>query len=840
MRVPVSWLKEFVDITLPLEELAEKLTVSGLEVSHIEYIGLPGGDDKERLVWDREKLVIGHILKVEQHPNANRLVLATVNYGSPELEVVVTGAPNLFDYVGQGDISHLGLYTPFALEGAEVYDGHKEGQVKMKLKGKELRGIFNRCMVCSAKELGLGDEHDGIMLLTDQAYTPGTPLQDVFGDAVLEVDIIPNIARCASVIGVAREIAAHTNQKVRYPSFEVTQTGPSIEGKVKISTENPDLNPRFVAYLIEGVELKPSPAWMQRRLQLAGQRPINVVVDISNYVMLEIGQPNHTFDYDYMRGRANQYDPAGPVHIITRLAKPGEKLTTLDGQEREMPPFTILVTDPAGNLSVGGIMGGENSEINDQTKNVLLEAAGWNYINIRRSTHALKLHSEAGFRFSRGVHPSQALLGAKRAAELLRLYAGGTVAQGVIDYYPNPYPPVVINLDPTYVQRWSGLNISKEEIKTLLERLDFVVEDKGAHLQVTTPDYRLDVEGQHDLVEEVCRLVGYANIPSSEMGDVLPPQRGNRELEREERIKDVLVKCGLQEVITYRLTTPEREAKLLVNTTPDDRPYLRLQNYISHDRVAMRHNLLASVAEIAAENSKYSGRIAIFEVGKIYIMGEEGILPDELTRLAIVLTGQRATPYWKAGEPEQLDFFDLKGVIEELVETLHLEGISYEVGEHPSFRPGRTARLMWHDKQVGYFGELHPLVTEALEFRTDAPVLAADLDLDLLVKKMKETAKFAPISIYQDVREDLAVVVDKSIPAGQVAEVMQKSGGFLLKSVELFDVYEGQNIPAGKRSLAYHLVYQATDKVLKDKDVVKLRGKIIRELETRLGAKLRD
>ena len=526
MRVPISWLKDYVDISLPIEEMAEKLTIGGLEVKNIDYIGLPGGRDKERLVWDREKLVIGQILEVNQHPDADRLVLARVEYGGAETETVVTGAPNLFPYLGHGDLSGRNLYSPFALEGAVVYDGHKEGQVKMTLKGRNLRGIFNRCMLCSEKELGLSEEHEGILIMTGD-YLPGAPLQDVLGDAVLEIDIIPNIARCASIFGVARELAALTGQPLRPPSYDLTQTGPSVAGKVVLETEEPELNPRFVALLIEGVAQKPSPEWMQRRLKLAGQRPINVVVDISNYVMLEMGQPNHTFDYDFLRRRADQYDPDGPVKIVTRLPRDGETLTTLDGEKRTLHPFNILVTDPAGALSLGGIMGGEESEIGGKTTNVLLEAAAWNFINIRRSGHALKINSEAGFRFSRGVHPSQALLGARRAAELLRLYAGGTVAEGIVDYYPLPPQPEPIPFTAVELLRVGGIELTHAEIKEMLERLAFTVEEKGDHLLITSPDYRLDIEGSHDIAEELLRLYGYDRIPTAEMADSLPPQRNN-------------------------------------------------------------------------------------------------------------------------------------------------------------------------------------------------------------------------------------------------------------------------------------------------------------------------
>ncbi len=844
MLVPISWLKDYVDINMSVEELATMLTIAGLEVEGIDYIGIPGGNNKNRLVWDREKIVIGHILKVEQHPNADRLVLATVNYGGDEDEVTVTGAPNLFQYLGQSDLSDLKLYSPFAMEGAELYDGHKEGQVKTKLKGRPLRGIHNRCMLCSEKELGISDEHEGIMIL-DGDQTPGTPIQDVLGDAVLSIDIIPNIARCASIVGVAREVAALTGQKVRYPSYELVQEGPSVTDKVVITTENPELNPRFVAIVIKGVEQKPSPQWMQRRLKLAGQRPINVVVDISNYVMLEMGEPNHTFDYDFLRRRADQYNGSdGPIHIITRLPAEGEKVTTLDGVTRELPPTTILVTDPAGPLSLGGIMGGEDSEISDSTTNVLLEAASWNFINIRRSATLLKLNSEAGFRFSRGVHPSQSILGARRAAELLRQLAGGTVSQGIIDYYPKPSQPTVLKLTEAEVQRIGGINPSLTEIQQMLESLEFGVENKGDHLLVTSPDHRLDIEFTNDLVEEVCRMYGYDRLPSTEMSDTLPPQRTNEKLENEERIKDILVQLGMQEIITYRLTTPERENKLLppeTGITPDDRPYVTLANPITVDRVAMRHSLLASALETAAANSRFNEYIALFEIGQIYLASEEGNLPDELTRLSMVLTGPQQQVYWQNNsQSDTLDFFDLKGIVEALLAGLHVAGLTVEAASHPTFRPGRTARLLLGEQQLGLMGELHPLVVEGFDIRTERPVLAAELDVDLLIGQIPPWHHVEPISSYPAVHEDLALVVDKLLPASQVETQIRQAGGFLLKDVALFDIYEGSQISTGKKSLAYHLTFQSPGKTLMDKDVKKQRQRILQQLERQLGAKLRE
>ena len=842
MQIPISWLKDYVDIVLPVEELAETLTIAGLEVEKIDYIGVPGGNDKERLVWERDKLLLGQVLKVEQHPDADRLVLATVEYGGEDVEVCVTGAPNLFPYLNQGDLTAQKLFSPFALEGATVYDGHKEGQTKMKLKGRKLRGIYNRCMVCSEKELGISDEHEGIILMTGD-YVPGTPCQDVFGDVIFHIDIIPNIARCASIVGVAREVAALTNQELRLPDYDVQMDGPSSEGKVVLRTENPDLNPRFVAVVIEGVEQKPSPYWMQRRLRMAGMRPINVVVDISNYVMLEMGQPNHTFDYDFLRQRADAYaGPDQPIELITRLAHEGETVTTLDGTEHKLLPYNIMVTDPASNLSIGGIMGGYDSEIHDRTTNVLLEAAAWNYINIRRSSHALKINTDAGFRFSRGVHPSQAILGARRAAELLRTLAGGTIQKGILDYYPNKPEAVVVDLYAAEVTRLSGLTLSLDEIGALLQKLAFGVENKGTHLEVTAPDHRIDIEGSHDLVEEVCRMYGYDRLPATIMQDVLPPQRSNTVLDKEERIRDTLVDLGMQEIITYRLTTSEIEGRILASSPerPDDRPFIELANPITVDRVALRHSVLASVLDVVAENSRYRDRIAVFEIGQIYLVAEEGVLPDELTRLALVLTGPRAVGHWTNGDlPAGYDFFDMKGLVEDLLDNVHVSGLRVEAAEHPTFRPGRTARLMLFEKQLGIMGEIHPLVAEAYDIRSEHPVLAAELDLEVLFPKMKAAFKMDPISAYPPVREDIAMIVDANMSNAEVEAVLRKTGGFLLKELTLFDVYTGQGIPEGKKSLAYHLTFQAPNKTLSEREIVRQRTRIIKAIESQLGAQLR-
>lgn len=839
MRVPVSWLKEFVDIDLSIEALAELLTTAGLEVEHVHYIGIEGGHDKERLRWDPEKLVISQILKVEQHPNADKLVLATVEYGADEPEVVVTGAPNLQPYKGQGDLTDKQLYSPLALEGATLYDGHKEGYVKTKLKSKALRGIENRSMLCSEKELGISDEHEGIMILNQG--TPGTPLTEVFGDAIFEIDIIPNIARCASILGVAREIAALTNVPLKVPQPAFPRKGESIEGRVTVRTEDEALNPRFTLTKIEGVTLGPSPEWMQRRLRLVGMRPINVVVDISNYVMMEIGQPNHTFDYDFLRKRADEYNPKGPIELITRMPQEGETLTTLDGAEHQLKPFNILVTDPKGVLSLGGIMGGAESEIQDDTTNVLLESASWDFMNIRRSANALKINTDAGFRFSRGVHPSQASLGALRVCQLLHELAGGTVSADTVDMYPTPYEAKALPLTTNDVKRIGGVELSLEEIKTLLERQHFDVSLDGDKLMVKSPDTRLDIHMTNDIVEEVCRIYGYDNIPNGNMADPLPPQRNNIPLGQEMFVKDLLVDLGFQEIITYRLTNPERENKLTPGMSLPEDPnegYVALANSISVDKTVMRKSVLACALDIVAENSKFIQDLSVFEWGKIYLPDEAH--PVEKLQLALVMTGKRQQQHWiDPNAPTSYDFFDLKGVLDALLEACHISQWDVVPTEHPTFTPGRTAELLVEGKRVAVFGKVHPLVVEAFDIRINTHLLAAEIDVEVLQAYLQPAFTVEPISTFPAVQEDIALVVEQSMPASQVEAEIRKAGGFLLRDVELFDVYEGEQLEEGKRSLAYHLTFQSPQKTLTDKEVGKQRKKIISQLEKSLGVSLR-
>jgi len=838
MQVPLSWLQDYVNITLPVPELAERMTLAGLEVEAIQYIGIDGAD----LVWERDKFIIARILAVRPHPNADRLVLAEVDYGADAPEILVTGAPNLFPYLGQ-DLSGRDINSPMVLEGATIYDGHKEGLVKTKLKGRQVRGVMNRHMLCSEKELGISEEHEGIMLL-ETAAAPGTPLQDVLGDAVLHLDLTPNLARCQSIVGVAREVAALTGQTLRYPSLEVLMEGPPAAEAIRVEIENSTLSPRFTATLIREVTIGPSPEWMQRRLKLAGVRPISNIVDITNYVMMELGQPLHAFDYDLLKKRAGENVPT----IIVRPAKPGEGMKTLDGVERIFNEYDILITDTAGPVGIGGVMGGTDTEVHDETRNVLLEAANFNLVNIRRTAQAHKLPSEASARFGKGIHPADAIRSARRAAELMRTLAGGVVGQGIVDNYPAPPEPVVATVTPGQVERALDIRLEQGQIIAILEALQFQCQVQEGVIHAIVPDHRLDIgtglAGTADLLEEIARIYGYDRIPESEMADRLPPLRANVALEREERTRDLLVAAGLQEVISYRFTTPEAEARILPpGVRPDDRPYTTMTNPISQDRTVLRHTLLETMLDAVAANIRHPlGRhVALFEIGSVYLASEEGVLPDEPARLCMGMAGRRETAGWMGGDEGLMDFFDLKGVLEALADGWRIDDVHYEPTEHPTFYPGRVARLSLPDgAYLGTAGQVHPLVARQFDMPGDIPLLAAELDLDALLAAIPAGFKVEPSPQYPAVYRDIALVVDDGVPAAEVQRLITQTGGRMLADVSLFDVYRGEQLPAGKKSLAYALAFQSPTKTLTDKEANKLRDKIVRRLEREIGAQLRS
>ena len=671
MKVPVSWLKDFVDIDLNLEELAKLMTMIGLEIDEIRLVGLamPPGDRHEfkiyGLSWEPSKFVVAQINEVLPHPNADRLVLCRLFDGDQEI-IVLTGAPDLYPFKGIGPLDKP-LKVAYAREGAQLYDGHQPGYQLMTLKRTKIRGVESFSMVCSEKELGISDSHEGIILLDDDAPT-GMALVDYMGDAVLEVAILPNMIRCASILGVAREIAASTGKPLKIPKNTVEMNGAAIEGQVSVEIRDAALNPRFVLGLIKGIKAQPSPYQIQRRLFLAGMRPINSIVDATNYVMLETGEPLHAFDYDVLVQRAGGKAPK----IITRPASPKEKLITLDRVERTLDEYTILVTDTAGALSLAGVMGGMDSEVTESTRNVLLEGATWNFINVRRTVSAQRLESEAAYRFARGLHPALAEEGVLNGLRRMVEWSGGEIASGLVDDYPHPLEDVFVSITPAEVKRLLGIDLSAGDIALLLNKLEFETTIDGVTVRAKMPPHRVDIStdeltGKADLMEEIARMYGYDRIPSSRIADPLPPQRANIRMEREEELRDKLVSLGLQEVVTYRMSSPEREKRIFpAGSGQTDFDYVRLQNPISTDRVVMRRHLLASMLEIVERNARLSEKLEMFEIGPEFIPKSDQDLPEEHLKLVIAMTGLRYKPAWDMGEVKNIDFFDMKGLLEAL------------------------------------------------------------------------------------------------------------------------------------------------------------------------------
>lgn len=827
MRVPLSWLKEFVDISLPVAELAERLTFAGLEVASLETLGLPGA----ALPWDPERIVVGEILEIRPHPNADRLVLATVAYGAATPKTVVTGAPNL-------RVGEKGQKVALALEGARHWDGHAPTPTITTLTGRKVRGIYSDGMVLSEKELGLSDDHSGVLILEEEAPV-GRPLAEYLGDVVLDLEITPNMARCMSVLGVAREVAALTGVRVRYPRVEMRAEGGPVEEYVSLHIEDPALCARYTATVIAGVQVGPSPEWMRRRLRLSGIRPINNIVDVTNYVMLEWGQPLHAFDYDVLVRRAR-----GRPRITVRAARPGETLTTLDGVTRALTPERLLIADTAGPIAVAGVMGGAETEVTDATRTVLLESANFHFLSIRKTAQALKLPSEASARFGRGVPPSSALPAGVRATELMRAVAGGTIARGVADCYPAPQVPPTVILTTGEVERILGMNLPRAEIARILTALEFACEPEGeTALRVTAPEHRLDigtgVTGAADLIEEVARIYGYDRIPVTEMADTLPPQRDRVAIDLEERVRDLLAMAGLQEVITYRLTTPEREAALLPGTEPaTERPYVRVSNPISADRVVMRQTLLPGLLEVMAQNARLRERLWFFEIGPVFLPGGASGLPEEPRRLAIGVAGRIAPASWREADPPPADFFDCKGVLEALLAGLHLAAAGFEPADHPGFAPGRTARVLVEGRVLGILGEIHPRVRAAFDLPA-GPVCLAELDLEALLALVPLTYRVRAVPRFPPALRDIALVVDEAVAAADLVAVVRSAGGSLLADVRLFDVYRGPQLPPGQKSLAFSLVFQAPDRTLTDAEVEAEKRRIVEAAARQLRARLR-
>ncbi|MQF90948.1 MAG: phenylalanine--tRNA ligase subunit beta [SAR202 cluster bacterium] len=799
MKVPLSWLKQYVDVDLPAQDLAHRLTMAGIEVGEVEVIG----------GWS--EVFVGHVTGVRPHPNADRLRLCVVSTGSEELEVVC-GAPNVA----------AGQNICFAKVGANIYNTHTERHEV--LEAAKIRGVESRGMICSAVELGLGDDHSGIIELPEDAPV-GALLVDYLGDTVLDLELTPNRLDCLSVLGVAHEVAALTGKTVKEPETNYKEAGAPITEQIYISVESPELCRRYTASLLQGVKIGPSPQWLQDRLTRAGLRPINNVVDVTNFVMLEYNQPLHSFDYDLIKDAT----------VIVRRARPDEMLTTLDGVERKLTVENLVIADANYAIGLGGVIGGANSEISVNTVNVLLESATFDGANNRETAQTLELRTEATLRFEKGLRPELAPIALRRATGLIQEVAGGTVAPGIVDVLSDEGADApVVPLTGEKIRRMLGMEVDQKRVQETLDALGFTWEFAGeSELKVTVPYWRNDVNIEEDLVEEVVRTIGYDLVPTTMLSSPIPFQQPVPVMGLRDQIKDLLASEGIQEVINYPLVTLQ-QLDQVEQLDPANLP-MRVTNPMSADREYLRTTLRASLlATLAANQSHGSGPFRLFEAGRVF-WPREGDLPDERETVAGVLAGLRHEPSWLEDD-SLLDFYDAKGVVELVLNRLGVSA-TYEPSDDPSFHPGRCAVIKVADAVIGVVGEVHPVVMDRLGL--ESPQVAAfELYLGPILAALPAgQQQFEPLPRYPSATRDLALVMPTDVDAGQVTRLILRHRG--VDRADLFDIYAGENIAEGTKSLAFHVYFQARDRTLTNEEVNRSLDGLLRTLERELKVTLR-
>jgi phenylalanyl-tRNA synthetase beta chain len=678
-------------------------------------------------------------------------------------------------------------------------------------------------MVCSERELGLGDDHSGIVELPEDAPV-GKSLAEYMGDVVFDVEVTPNRPDCLSVLGIAREVAALTGNIVKEPDLSYTEEGDSIEGLVSVEIADPILCPRYTASIVQEIEMGPSPRWMQERLLKAGQRPISNVVDVTNYVMLEYGQPLHAFDYTTLRDGK----------VIVRPAQDQEILVTLDEVQRQLKPPMLVIADAERSVGLAGVMGGLNTEMTENTTTVLLESANFDAINTRRTSQAMRLRSESSSRFDKGLQPELAAVALRRATQLILQLAGGKACKGIVDAYPQPRERPTISFTLSRLKKVLGIEVPLKRVDEILTSLAFsTIKQNDSTLAVTVPYWRSDISQEDDLIEEVARTIGYDNLPTTSLSTPIPTYRPQPDRNLRERVKDMMVGCGMQEVISYSLTSLAALEK--TRAMNDYVQPLKLTNPMSEEQEYLRTSLRSSILSTLAVN-QYNVRegIKLFEVGRVYIP-RPADLPLERETLVGVLAGPRWSESWLEGE-EALDFFDAKGILESCFVQLQLRS-SFKPREDPLFLPGRCAEIVIGNSALGVLGEVHTEALKRFEIGT-APVALFELDLTALLQAVPlETSQHHQIPRYPGAYRDLAVVLNPSVPAAKVQGIIEKEP--LVAHATLFDVYEGSGIPFGTRSLAYRVLFQLPDRTLVGEEVSQALKGILTALEQEVGASLR-
>jgi phenylalanyl-tRNA synthetase beta chain len=789
MIISTNWLKDFIQFDISSHELADILTMLGLEVEGMEVRG-----------EGMDQVVVAVVMEKEQHPNADKLSLCKVNNGK-EILNIVCGATN-FKAGDKVALAQIGAVLPG----------------DFKIKRSKIRGEESFGMLCSEKELGLADESAGIMILPKELPI-GVPVFEALGlkDTILEIGLTPNRADCLSAIGIAREIAAKLGEKISCPSQLLKESDNPIEAQTSVTVEDPDLCPRYAARLITGCTIAPSPQWLSDRLKTVGLRSINNVVDVTNYVLMEYGHPLHAFDFKRLAGG----------QIIVRRAVDGEEFTTLDGQVRVLRSSDLTIRDNERVVALAGIMGGENSEISDDTQNILLESAYFNPSAIRLTSKRLGLHTESSHRFERGADIDIVPVALDRAASLIAELAGGSISKGSIDVYPVKSVQKKIALRVERINSVLGVKLSMNEVESLLTRLEFSLLrlDDGV-LEVIVPSFRVDVEREIDLIEEIARLHGFENIPTTMPLVKLSSDRPSLHQDMERRTRNVLVGLGFNEVINFSFIAPEVFDKIHLATDDKRRSSISLRNPIVEEHSIMRTTLLPSLLKTVSDN--YMRRVLnqrIFEMRRVYLPNPDLDLPKEPLFIAGIITGRRASEGWNQNK-DMVDFFDLKGNIENMLAALGIEGGRYSnVDLDPYYHPGKACNLLIDKDIVGSLGELHPDISD--NFDISQQVYYFELNFEQLVKHQKDVPTIVSPPRFPDITRDIAMLVDDSLTVEKLLATVRKLSIQEIEDVNVFDVYKGEHVPSGKTSIAIRIRYRRQDRTLTDGEVALLHQQVI-------------
>ncbi|QAT43299.1 phenylalanine--tRNA ligase subunit beta [Aminipila luticellarii] len=808
MLVPVEWLKDYTDVNVSVDEFCDKMIMSGSNLETVEYFG-----------ENTDKVVVGKILKIEKHPDADKLVVCQVDAGQEGPVQIVTGAANVFE----------GACVPVALHGSTI-PGPIHGQPKqeggVKITKGKLRGVESFGMLCSAAELGLGDKvipvahKEGIWILGEE-YPIGQELTEALGlkMAVVDFEITPNRPDCLSMIGMAREAAATFKEKLCYPDTVCTNEKGNAEEHIRVEVKRPELCKRYVARIVTDVKIEQSPWWLQKRLIAAGMRPINNIVDITNFVMLEYGQPLHAFDI--RRVEENR--------IVVDTAEEGELFTTLDGTERKLTRDMLLIKDGKKAVAIAGVMGGMNSEIEPDTATIMIESANFSGDSVRATSKKLGLRTEASARFEKGIDPNLCEAAADRVCRLIELLGAGTVCKGSVDVYPAVERAKTLDVRVDRINKVLGIKLSREVMEEFLERLEMKVAGEGNILTVTPPTIRQDLEIEEDYVEEIARMYGYDKLPTTlPKSDTEACKSKARTLK--DLARDTMCALGANEVQTYSFCSPKSVDNVRIDEDSWERSFVRLLNPLGEETSVMRTILTPNMMEVLGTNYRRNiEAVRAFELGNTFManLSDPHQLPEESDSMCIGLYGRDES------------FYTLKGMVTELLNVLGITDVAFErESEYGVYHPGRCARIVLEDMELGIMGEVHPDVTE--KYGIAARCYVCELFFDNVLSKSDREVVYKPLPKYPSTSRDIALLVDEAVPVGKIREIIKANGGKILEKVELFDVYRGKQVAEGKKSAAFNLTYRSEEMTLTDDDVAKVHNKVLEALKNELDAVLRD